>query len=156
MAKRVPVPTDVVSMNLLNRVDYEDSFAKDTTVMQSAEDWARLCLEQEPPASLKAALLILAPFRARTDKQDGATIAGMRVIDNSPEHIVLGFGAKSWTPRIVFSAQHGQLWMSTLIEFGGTAGRVGWGLISPMHRNTAKSLVDHAVKTAARRLDGPR
>jgi hypothetical protein len=44
--------------------------------------------------------------------------------------------------------------MSTLLRFDGFAGRVAWALIGPLHRVTARSLVDHAAKVAAQESTG--
>ncbi|OBJ67834.1 hypothetical protein A5643_15140 [Mycobacterium sp. 1274756.6] len=142
-------------MNLLDRVDYSDSFATAAPDTRTAEQWARLCFETDPPASLKLAFMALAPFRARSDAATGAEIAGLRIVENQPEHVVLGFDMKRWTPRIIFSAKDGDIRISTLIRFDGSIGRTIWGLLAPMHRNTVKSLIDHAAKVAAKASDDP-
>jgi hypothetical protein len=149
MARRVAVPAAVVALKVLDRVDYEDAFAAETSASRTAEQWARLCLEADPPEMLRIAKLVLAPFGVRAGQSESTGIGGLRIVRNDPEHIVLGFKVKIGTPRIVFSAQPGRVVMSTLLRIDGFAGRVTWALIGPLHRGIARSLVDHAAKVAA-------
>jgi Protein of unknown function (DUF2867) len=153
MAQRVSVPAEVVALKVLDRVDYEDAFAAETSAPRTAEQCARLCFEVDPPGMLRIAILVLTPFGVRAGS--GSTgIGGLRILRNDPQNIVLGFKVKIGTPRIVFSAQPGRVVMSTLLRFDGFAGRVAWALIGPLHRVTARSLVDHAAKVAAQESTG--
>ena len=149
MAQRVSVPADAAALEVLDRVDYQDAFAAETFAHHSAEHWARLCFEVDPPAALLIPALVLAPF-GLTPRQAATTgIRGLQILRNDPDNIVLGFNITLGTPRIVFSAQPGRLVMSTLLRLNGFAGRVAWSFIAPLHRITARSLVDHAAKVAA-------
>jgi hypothetical protein len=154
MAHRVPVPAAVVALKVLDRVDYEDAVAAETSASRTAEQWARLCFEVDPPEMLRMAKLVLTPFGVRARRSESTGIGGLRIVRNDPEHIVLGFKVKIGTPRIVFSAQPGQVVMSTLLRFDGFVGRVAWALIGPLHRGIARSLVDHAAKVAAQESTG--
>jgi Protein of unknown function (DUF2867) len=150
MAQRVSVPADVAALKVLDRVDYHDAFAAETCEHRSAEQWARLCFEVDPPAVLLIPALVLAPFGIAAGRAATTGIGGLQILRNEPENIVLGFNVTFGTPRIVFSAQPGRVVMSTLLRLDGFAGRVAWALIAPLHRVTARSLVDHAAKVAAR------
>jgi Protein of unknown function (DUF2867) len=154
MAQRVSVPADVVALKLLDRVDYEDAFAAETSASRTAEQWARLCLEVDPPEMLRMAKLVLTPFGLRAGRSESSGIGGLRILRNDPENVVLGFKVKIGTPRIVFSAQSGRVVMSTLLRFNGFAGLVAWAVLGSLHRVTARSLVDRAAKIAARESTG--
>ena len=153
MAQRVSVPAEVVALKVLDRVDYEDACAAETSAPRTAEQCARLCFEVDPPGMLRVAKLVLTPFGVRAGSELTG-IGGLRILRNDPPNIVLGFKVKIGTPRIVFSAQAGRVVMSTLLRFDGFAGRVAWALIGPLHRVTARSLVDHAAKVAAQESTG--
>jgi hypothetical protein len=150
MAQRVSVPADVEALKVLDRVDYQDAFAAETSEHRSAEQWARLCFEVDPPAALLIPALVLAPFGIAARQAATSGIGGLQILRNDPENIVLGFNITFGTPRIVFSAQPGRVVMSTILRLNGFPGRVAWALIAPLHRLTARSLVDHAAKVAAR------
>jgi hypothetical protein len=132
-------------------VDYEDAFAAKTSGSHAAEQWARLCLEIDPPGMLRIAKLILTAFGLRRGQSESTGIAGLQILRNDPENIVLGFTVNIGTPRIVFSAKSGRVVMSTLLRFDGFAGRVVWALLGWLHRITARSLVDRAAEVAARK-----
>ena len=155
MAQRMPVPADVVTLKVLDRVDYEDAFAAQTPASRTAEQWARLCLEVDPPQMWRIARLVLAAFGRREAQTGSPGIAGMQILRNDPENIVLGFTVAIGTPRIVFSARSGQVVMSTLMRFDGRAGRITWAVFGGLHRVTARALVDRAVKADARESTGP-
>lgn len=58
MAQMTPVPSDVAMLKVLDRVDYEDAFVAQTPASRTAEQWARLCLESDPPPMWQMAKLV--------------------------------------------------------------------------------------------------
>lgn len=149
MAQRVAVPADVVALNVLDRVDYQDAFAAKTTTSRTAEQWARQCLEVDPPPMLRIAKLVLTAFGLQAEQSASSDIGGLLVLRNDPENVVLGFTVNIGTPRIVFSAQSGRVVMSTLLRFDGFGGRATWSLLRFPHRITARALVNRAAKISA-------
>jgi hypothetical protein len=154
MAQRVSVPADVAALNVLDRVDYQDAFAVDTAGVRTAEQWARLCFEVDPPPMLRVAQLILTPMGAGAAQSESTGIAGLRILRNDPENIVLGFTINFATPRIVFSAPPGRLVMSTLLRYDGRSAPIIWAVLRWPHQITARALVDRAAQIAAREAKG--
>ncbi|MDR3664482.1 MAG: hypothetical protein P4L86_29545 [Mycobacterium sp.] len=145
----MPVPADVAALNVLDRVDYKDAFAIDTSGSRTAEQWARRCFEVDPPQMLRTARLILERFGAHAEQPELAGIAGLTILRNEPEQVVLGFAVNFGTPRIIFSAMPGRLVMTTLIRFDASSGPLMWAAIGWLHRITARALVDRAAHVTA-------
>src|ERR1700759_2381416 len=122
MAQRVSVPANVAALEVLDRVEYQDDFAAVTSAHHSAEHWASLCFEADPPAAPLIPALVLAPFAFTTRQAATSGIGGLQILRNDPENIVLGFNITLGTPRIVFSAQSDRLVMFQLLGLNGLVG----------------------------------
>jgi hypothetical protein len=83
MAQRVSVPADVAALKVLERVDYHDAFAAETCEHRSAEQWARLCFEVDPPAVLLIPALVLAPFGIAAGRAATTGIGGLQIRETS-------------------------------------------------------------------------
>lgn len=154
MAQRVLVPADVAALNVLDRVDYEDAFAAAIERSRTAEQWARLCFEVDPPSMLRIAQLILARFGAHPNQPESTGIGGLAVLRNDPENIVLGFTINFAAPRIIFSARPDRLVMSTLLRYDTRSASAIWAAMRWPHQITARALVDRASHVPARPNQG--
>jgi hypothetical protein len=148
MSQKIPVPTHVEEMNLLDRVDYQDAFSVQTETRHTPEEWGRLALVQHAPPALRRIIravhhaigLRLAPSGS------GDHVAGWEILQNEPEYVVLGVEGRVLTPRIIVSTPPGSFVVSTLIRFDHVSARAAWTFVAPIHRAVARFLLDNAAK----------
>jgi hypothetical protein len=150
VAEKIPVPADVVALQLLDRVDYQDAFSAETTASRTPVEWARLALEDAPPALLNLIRPLLMALGLRPATGEGPSsadrILGWRILHCDEAHIVLGVDAQFGAPRIVFSAPPGQVVMTTQLQFDQSGFGTVWAAVGWIHRRVARYLIDRAVR----------
>lgn len=146
------VPTPAAALKALNPVDYADTFAAETALQLTPEQWARRMLDGAPPA-LKGFVrgvfriflrVRLAPVHS-TDH-----VMGWEIHRSGPEEIVLGVESPiGLTARLVVLVPHGHVALATLVRFDRSSGHAVWKVLAPIHRRVAQHGVSHAAHRAA-------
>lgn len=153
MAGRIPMPSDVVRMTLLDRVDYGDAFRTMTPVSMPPEHWARLGTSGASPALLAFVRTVQQTLGLRLQPLSPDHPLGWDIAHNEPERFVLAAEGPLGSARIVWIAPPGAVVIATMLRFDNSASRVAWRLVAPIHRAVARYGLDRTAKvTLARQL----
>jgi hypothetical protein len=147
MSQRVSMPARVAALKLLDRVDYQDAFSLETTVVRTPEEWTRLVLDSAPNvlrSFVRYAHLALGLRLGPRGSPDH--LWGWTVLQSGPEAFVLGADGGLGTPRIVVLTPPGGLVFATILRFSGFRARLVWAGVAPIHRAVARSLLDRTSK----------
>ena len=156
MVHRIAVPDEVLSLGLLDRVDYSDAFEARTTQHRSPRQWGDLILERSSPTVLafvraahsRVGRMPLAP-------QDADHPLGWSILEETPAHLVMGIDGGIVTPRVVIWTSPGRVVFATVLRYETAAARPIWAGGRHVHRAVARYLVavatrpheGHAVRT---------
>src|SRR4051812_25689395 len=110
MVQRIAVPQSVGDEQLLDRVDYADTFTVRTTAEHTAEEWLAIMFAHAHPAVLRLVKLA----HGRVGRMNLATPdrdhpLGWTILEKSPDRLVLGVEGGIVTPRIVAASEPGRL-----------------------------------------------
>lgn len=155
MARRVAVPDRVLNMELLNVVDYQDSYVVDAPAgfraERSAEAMAALAFGSIP-AWLRG--LIAASHRSvlglQLDLPSTVPVPGWRRLRAEPDEAVYGADGRLLTPRLVVSVTSTTVRVCTLVRYNRPAARAIWAVVGPVHRVIARVLLARGVVAAGR------
>ncbi|RMZ87512.1 hypothetical protein DV736_g5258, partial [Chaetothyriales sp. CBS 134916] len=156
-AVEVPVPAEVGELHLLDRIDYEDAWAVDTTITQSPEQWIRAFAEDAPrwfqlPWLSVAKVMFGAQFGPLFTSLDH--VVGWRVLENRPDLFTIGLDSSGGlSARVVALTPPGQAMIATQIDLSTVYARTLWSLIRPGHRYFVPYLLARAATSGPRRTD---
>lgn len=155
MARRVAVPDRVLTMGLLDLVDYQDSYLADAPAGFRAElsaDVLAALAFGSIPAWLRG--LIAAVHRRvltlRLDVPSTVPVPGWRRLRDEPDEVVYGADGRLLTARLVVSATSSTVRVSTLVRFDQPAARTVWAGVGPVHRVITRVLLNRGVVAASR------
>ncbi|WP_165962787.1 DUF2867 domain-containing protein [Occultella glacieicola] len=137
----------VRTLSSLASLDYVDRVSMRTAVVASAQDWARAMFGDEPDLAERAIWhgllrLRLSPSRSRD------TLAGWRIAAVERDWIRLEADSGLVSGNLIVTTGDGRVALTTCLSYRHVAGRVVWGVLAPIHRTLAPSL----VRTAESRL----
>jgi hypothetical protein len=147
MVHRIAVPDEVLSLRLLDRVDYGDAFEARTTEHRSPREWGDLIIERSSPAVLgfvraahsRVGRMPLAP-------QDADHPLGWSILEETDSHLVIGIDGGIATPRVVVLTPPGRVVFATVMRYESAATRPIWAAGRHVHRAVARYLVAAAVR----------
>jgi hypothetical protein len=145
---RIPVPQEVHSLGLLDRVDYSDAFEARTTSRHTPREWGDLIVEQSSPA-------VLALVRAAHSRvgrmpllpQDADHPLGWSILEETDTHLVIGIDGGIATPRVVIWTSPGRVVFATALRYESSGARAIWAAGRHVHRAVARYLVTAATTT---------
>jgi hypothetical protein len=151
MVSRIPVPPEVLALELLDRVDYGDAFEAHTSSRRSPRDWGVLIVESASPA---LAAFVRAVHRhvgrmRLSERGEPEHPLGWTILDQTEQHLVLGVDGGIVTPRLVITTDADRVVAVTLLRYETTAARPLWWLTAPIHRAVARHLLAVGVQQAA-------
>jgi hypothetical protein len=152
---QVGLPADARALSTLARIDYADAFIVDAGVEHTAEQWARVVL-QDPPLDVRTRLVL------------GWTALGLRLGPPWWAHRVLGWKVRQSRPDVLLlaagswlgiqgellfrSEPHGLLF-ATFVQLNNVAARRVWAMVTPKHQLVVRSLLAHAARRATQRCE---
>lgn len=132
--------------------DYFDLFVAttDNATTLSAEEWARVALEESSALGRFVAWRVLLGLRLGPQPSPGH-VAGWRIVDSDLESIRIE--ARSWfmTANIIFHVEPLQVSFATLIRYDNPVAAVVWTPVSAIHRHLAPDVLRDAASRVDRR-----
>jgi hypothetical protein len=160
VARRVAIPDRVLTMGLLDPVDYHDSYVVDAPAgfraERSADALAALAFGSVP-AWLRGLIAAVhrRVLRLELDLPSTVPVPGWRRLREEPDEVVYGADGRLLAARLVVSVKSSTVRVSTLIRFdigrprGLGRGRSG----APDHRARAAHPRGHRGKPSGRRTE---
>jgi Protein of unknown function (DUF2867) len=161
VARRVAIPDRVLTMGLLDPVDYHDSYVVDAPAgfraEQSADALAALAFGSVP-AWLRGLIAAVhrRVLRLELDLPSTVPVPGWRRLREEPDEVVYGADGRLLAARLVVSVKSSTVRVSTLIRFDRSAARAVWAGVGPAHRIIARVLLTRGVIAASRQDAAPR
>jgi hypothetical protein len=154
----ISLPPRARALSTLPRIDYEDAFRVDAGVQRTPEQWLTAVIGDAPlrvRARLVTGWLALglklgpSPATRRT--------LGWKVQHSDPSYVLLA--ADSWQGlhgQLLLRSEPGGVLFATLIQLTNPGARAIWARITPTHQDIVQSLLSHAARREAGRLDHAR
>jgi hypothetical protein len=147
MVHRIAVPDEVLSLRLLDRVDYGDAFEARTTEHRSPREWGDLIIERSSPAVLgfvraahsRVGRMPLAP-------QDADHPLGWSILEETDSRLVIGIDGGIVTPRVVIMTSPGNVVFATVLRHENGVAPAIWAAGRHVHRAVARYLVAAATR----------
>lgn len=146
----VDMPAAASRLRLLDRVDYQDAFRVDTTVVCTPERWMRTLIEGAPHWFRLPWVHLLgkALLRAEIGPMDGTKhVLGWKVLINRPDAFAVGLDSPNGLIRLITVTPPGRAAFATQIRFDTARFRVFWPAIRPGHRYFAPDLLRRACQS---------
>ena len=139
MVHRIAVPEAVLSLGLLDRVDYGDALEARTTARRSPREWGDLIIERSSPAVLafvraahsRVGRMPLAP-------QDADHPLGWTILEETDSHLVMGIDGGIVTPRVVIMTSPGSVVFATVLRYESGVAPAIWAAGRHVHRGVAQ------------------
>jgi hypothetical protein len=148
MVHRIAVPAEVLSLGLLDRVDYSDAFEARTTARQTPREWGDLIVEQSSPVVLAFVRAAHAHVgRMPLLPQDADHPIGWTILEETDSHLVIGIDGGIVTPRVVVLTSPGRVVFATVLRYESRGARAIWAAGRHVHRAVARYLVTAATTT---------
>ena len=146
--RQVTLPPYTRALSTFARVDYQDAFVVATDPVQdrTAEEWARVLLED-------------APASTRSSLSRGWSRLGLRLGSAPPDRSVLGWEIRRSTPDVALLGAEGRLGLSgellferlprtllcaTFVHLEDSVARGLWAVIEARHRQVVRDLLEQA------------
>lgn len=156
MSRRVAVPDRVLTMGVVDRVEYGDAFVVDLppgAAERSLDEWAELVIGDAPRWFRE---LIRVVHRGvlglrLVPRAESAPVPGWRRIPGDGREFVYGVAGGLITPQIVIMSAPDRILVSTVVRYDRPAARVVWPVVAPLHRTVARVLLWRAGRRIAPR-----
>jgi hypothetical protein len=152
---QVLLPADARALSTLSRVDYEDAFIVDAGGERTAEQWARAVFD-DAPLAVRARLIsgwmglglkLAAPWSARH-------VLGWKVQQTGPSVLLLAADSMlGLQAELLFRTEPRGLLFATFVQQNNPAARAAWVQITPTHQKVVRSLLEHAARREAGRVN---
>jgi hypothetical protein len=149
MVQRVPFPSSVTELMLLDHVSYSDAFVARTNETRTAEEWMRLALASAPRGLLPGVRAVQTILGLDLAPASPDRPLGWEVLRNDPDIFVLGADGPGGSARLVGVVGEGQLVFTTQADFGRRT-RLIWTFAQLPHRAIARYLLGKAVRSPSR------
>jgi hypothetical protein len=161
MIHRIAVPGAVLSLDLLDRIDYGDAFEARTSESRTPREWGERIIERASPEILGVVLALHARVgRMRLAPPGPEHPLGWHILEETDSHFVMGTEGGIVTPRVVILTTPGRVVFSTVLRYETHSARPIWAVGRHVHRAVARYLVAGAVRpergtaSAPRAMDG--
>ena len=151
-AVEIAVPAAVERLHLLDRVDYVDAYAVDTSSERDPEQWLRAFIQdaprwfQVPWVGVGTTVLgaRFGPLRAP------GYVLGWKVLITRRDLFAVGLDSRAGlSARLIALTPPGQAVIATQIELGTRYARALWPPIRRGHRHFAPALLERAARSDA-------
>jgi hypothetical protein len=147
MIHRIAVPEDVLSLALLDRVDYADAYAARTTASLTPREWGDRIIERASPEVLAVVRSLHARVgRMRLAAPGPVHPLGWHILEETDSRFVMGTEGGIVTPRVVILNPPGRVVFSTVLRYETRSARSIWFVGRHVHRAVARYLVAGAVR----------
>jgi hypothetical protein len=147
MIHRVAVPGAVLSLGLLNRIDYGDAFEARTSDSRTPREWGDRIIERARPEILGVVHALHARVgRMRLAPPGPEHPLGWQVLEETSSRFVMGTEGGIVTPRVVILTPPGKVVFSTILRYETAGARPIWAVGRHVHRAVARYLVAGAVR----------
>jgi hypothetical protein len=146
--RKVAVPPAARALCTLSHVDYEDAFTVDIRHAQerTAEQWARVALEQAPAITRRALLRGWSALGLQLDpaRSDGIVL-GWEIQRSSPDFVLLGARSRlGLRGELLFKRQRQKLLYATFVQHENRTARAMWAGVEPVHVKVVRYLLGQA------------
>ncbi|WP_163543731.1 hypothetical protein [Occultella kanbiaonis] len=138
---------EVRPLSTLASLDYVDQVSMRTSVVASAQEWARAMFGDEP--DLAERVIWHGLLRLRLSRSHD-TVAGWRIAAAEWDRIRLEAHSALVAGNLIVNIGDGRVALTTCIRYLHPVGRVVWGVLAPIHRRLAPSLVRTAEAAVQR------
>lgn len=149
-----PTP-NAETLTMLGRLDYRDAFLVDVgpTGTRTAEQWARLILEDAPPSvrlRLLAAWTTIGLKLNLSPSPGDRSVLGWKIRSDDPDFVLLGADSRIGMPGELLVRRAGdQLLFCTFVRCDNVLARVLWAAIEAAHVRTVRALLEFAGRGVA-------
>lgn len=159
MARRVAVPDRVLSLGVLDVVDYQDSYVHDRRVIaspgrirpRSADEMTTLAFGALPTWLRRIiAAVHRHVLRLELRLPSAVPVPGWLRLRNRQDEAVYGVDGSLLAARLVVSVTTTTVQVSTLVRYARPAARVVWAGIGPAHRIIVRVVLNRGVIAESR------
>lgn len=148
MIHRIAVPRAVLSLDLLDRVDYSDAYEAHTSDVRTPREWGDRIIERASPGILGVVRTLHARFgRMRLARSSPEHPLGWHILEETNSRFVIGVEGGIVTPRVVILTPPGSVVFSTVLRYETHSARSIWWIGRHVHRAVARYLVAGAVRS---------
>jgi hypothetical protein len=142
------LPPDARALSTLSRVDYSDAFFVRTGSVQerTAEQWARVILEDAPMAVRKSLLSGWLTIGLKLDRsRSGHSVLGWEVRGSAADFVLLSADSRVGMPaQLLVARRPGELLFATFVQLGNLIARTMWAAIEPAHVRIVHDILEQA------------
>jgi hypothetical protein len=146
--RQIAVPAAARELSTLAHVDYADTFLMETggAPDRTAEQWARLVLEDAPAATRTTLLSGWASLGLKVGRPGSAgSVLGWQVRSNTLDHVLLRADSRIGMPgELLFKREPDALLFSTFVQYDNPAARALWAGVEHVHVPIVRRLLEQA------------
>ena len=147
MIHRIAVPEAVLSLGLLDRVDYGDAYEARVSDSRTPREWGEHIIDRASPGILRVVhALHQRVGRMRLAPPGPEHPLGWQILQETGSHFVMGTEGGIVTPRVVILTPPGRVVFSTVLKYETGSARPIWAVGRHVHRAVARYLVGGAVR----------
>jgi hypothetical protein len=149
--RQIAVPQAARTLSTFSHVDYQDAFLVETDAVpdRTSEQWARALLENVPTITRNVISTAWFALRLQLDSTpSNQFLLGWEVRRSTPDVALLGCSSRlGLSAEMLFVRQQDALLYASFLQLHTPIARAVWGALSPLHRQTARSIFRQAFST---------